>query len=114
MADDLSIDEWTTFLKARINQEKGNDEQALQTFEQLLISHPRNPHLLSSRAIALKRLNRPDMLMAKVAAEYAELGRTLVGPNDKPDVWVDKLTELLSATQTKDSDAFVASSLVAW
>jgi hypothetical protein len=54
------------------------------------------------------------MLVAKVAAEYAEIGRTLVGPSDKPDVWVDRLSSLLSATQTKDADSFVASSLVAW
>ena len=114
MVDDLNADEWIAFLKARILQEKGNDAEALPVFERLLAGHPRNPHLLSSRAMALKRLGKPEVLVAKIAAEYAEAGRRFVGPGDKPDVWVEKMTALLSALEKKDADAFVADSLVAW
>ena len=100
MADELSSSDWKAFLTARIEQEKGNDEGALSTFDELLTTHPRNEHLLASRAYALSRLGRADdMQIARIDAAYTAAGRDLVGDNDDPDAWLQRLSGLLESLE---------------
>jgi predicted Zn-dependent protease len=111
----LSVSEWKSFLKARILQEEGQDEKALTVFEELLSAHPDDPHLQSSRAFALERLGRPEEARAnRVAVKYADLGKTLIGPADKPEAWIGQLSNLLNATEEAELKGAVASSVVAW
>src|SRR4051812_39315070 len=56
--DQLSLDDWKHFLKARVVQEQGKDADALAVFDELLARHPNNSHLNASRAFALQRLGR--------------------------------------------------------
>lgn len=113
--DELSIQEWRVFLKARIEQEQGRDEQALHVFDSLLQKHPRNPHLAASRAFALARLGRDtEATAATVAVRYAALGRALVGDQDKPEVWTSELHALLSEMDDFAKSGRLAATLVAW
>lgn len=111
----LSLSDWRTFLKARIDQEEGNDEQALKVFERLLALNPNNQHVVSSRAFALERLGRADEAIAdRIAVKYADIGKTLIGPADKPDVWTRQLSGLLDDADSTERNNMVASALVAW
>ena len=115
MADEMTTDEWKTFLQARITQEQGRDSEALPIFERLLDAHPRNAHLLASRTFALARLNRAsEAATAKISADYADAGRALVGANDKPDVWIGKLTSMLSEMDQVQTRGFAAQMMAAW
>jgi hypothetical protein len=114
MSDQLTVDEWRTFLKARIKQEQGHDADALPVFESLLVFHPRNPHLLASRTFALARLKQGENAAASVIeAEYSQAGQTLVGANDKPDQWEAKLNSLLTQLEQYEKSNFQAASMVA-
>lgn len=115
MFDEMTADEWKTFLQARISQEQGRDAEALPIFERLLAAHPRNVHLLASRTFALARLNRgSEAATAKISAEYSDLGSTLVGPNDKPDAWIAKLTSMVSEMEQVQTRGFAAQTMAAW
>lgn len=111
----LTLAEWKTFLSARVLQEQGSDQEALKVFDELLLAHPDNPHLLAARSFALQRLGQPDAAEAtRIASTYAELGRTLVGPKDDPKVWTDQLKALLGDTEKLDSTKMLASAFVVW
>jgi hypothetical protein len=111
----LSVQDWKTFLKARITQEQGKDQDALKVFEQLLKSNPNNPHLISSRAFALQRLGREDEAAAsRLEAKYAVLGTSLSGAADDPEVWTTQLKSLLGETEKFEASGSVTAGLVAW
>lgn len=111
----LSLTEWKTFLNARALQEKGDDQKALEIFEELLLVKPANPHLQSSRAFALERLGRGTEAIAdRIALKYAELGRELTGDSDKPEAWTSALSSLLGEVENAEAKGVVASALVAW
>lgn len=111
----LSIQDWKTFLRARIDQERGRDEQALGIFETLLRTYPDNPHLQASRSFALTRLRRePEAAASQIAAKYANLGRTLVGDKDNPEVWNNKLNMLLSDIEGFEKSGAMAAAAIAW
>lgn len=115
MSDELSANEWKAFLTARIQQEKGDDEGALEAFGELLGKHPRNEHLLTSRAYALSRLGRADAArIALIDAKYTAAGKDLVGDRDEPDAWVSRLSGLLEALEASPNRALAAASAVAW
>ena len=115
MADELSASEWKAFLTARIEQEKGNDESALVTFEELLAQHPRNEHLLASRGYALTRLGRADdAQLARIDAEYTAVGKDLVGDRDNPDAWLQRLSGLLESLEASPERTMAAGSAIAW
>ena len=111
----LSVNDWKLFLEARIEQEQGKDASALARFESLLDRYPDNPHLLASRTFALQRLGRADEAVAsQIAAKYAELGRTLVGERDRPEVWTSQLHATVSELDEFQKSGKVASVLMAW
>jgi len=113
--DQLSLPEWKRFLKARIAQEQGKDQEALKTFEDLLAAHPNNAHLISSRAFALQRVGRDDEAAAnRIEAKYATLGKSLVGEADDPEVWTAKLKSLLGDTEKFETSGTIASTLIVW
>ncbi|WP_091993610.1 tetratricopeptide repeat protein [Paraburkholderia lycopersici] len=112
---ELSMQDWKVFLKARIEQEQGKDEEALHVFDDLLAKYPGDPHLSASRAFALQRLGRTDeAAAAHVAAKYAALGRTLVGNQDKPDLWTSQLSSVLTDVDNFEKSGKLAAALVAW
>jgi predicted Zn-dependent protease len=105
---------WRTFLKARITQEQGKDQEALKVFDELLLAYPDNPHLLASRAAALQRLGREDEAIAgRIAAKYASAAKTLVGPADTPEAWVSRLKNMQADLDRFESSGAIASA-VAW
>ena len=113
--NELSIQDWKVFLKARIEQEQGKDEQALLVFDSLLQKYPGNPHLAASRTFALDRLGRStEAAAATVAAKYAALGRKLVGDQDKPGVWANELHTILGEMDDFEKSGRFAATLVAW
>ncbi len=115
MADDLSSKEWRTFLEARIQQENGNDAEALDVFESLYRRHPGNPHLKASRAYALQRLGRASEAdLIRIDAEYSEAGRTLIGERDEPEAWISRLSSLVESLDKGVSKSLVSSSMVDW
>lgn len=112
---EMSIQDWKSFLKARIEQEQGKDHQALRTFESLLEKYPGNAHLASSRAFALQRLGRTDdAAAASVAAKYAALGRSLVGELDKPEAWTSQLSSVVNELEEFEKSGRLAATLIAW
>jgi len=115
MMSELSMQDWKVFLKARIEQEQGKDDQALEIFDSLLAKYPGDPHVAASRAFALQRLGRTDdAAAAYVAAKYAALGRTLVGGQDKPDLWSSQLSSVLTEVDDYEKSGKLAATLVAW
>jgi hypothetical protein len=112
----LSVSDWKTFLKARLLQEQGDDKQALSIFDDLLAKYPEDKHVKSSRAFALERLGRGDEAAAtRIAVKYADLGRTLVGKSDKPEVWAEEINGILKDIESADvKGVATASALVAW
>jgi predicted Zn-dependent protease len=111
----LTVSDWKSFLEARIEQEQGKDESALARFESLLGRYPDNPHLLASRTFALQRLGRAEEAAAsQIAAKYAELGRTLVGEKDQPEVWTSQLQATISELDDFQKSGKIASVLMAW
>lgn len=112
---DLSVDQWKTFLHARLLQESGKDAEALEVFDRLLTLHPTNPHLQSSRAFALERLNRgSEAVPARVAAAYAKAASSLVGNADKPEDWTAELKNLISEVELTERGRPLTAALVAW
>ena len=111
----LSVQDWKTFLDARLTQEKGDDAKALQVFDELLAVYPDNRHLQSSRAFALERLGRGEEAIAsRIAVKYAEIGRTLIGPADKPDAWTQQITSLLDDVEEAKANNALSAALIAW
>ena len=109
--DQLSVSEWKVFLKARIAQEQGKDQEALAVFDELLAAHPDNAHLVSSRAFALQRLGREEEAQAsRIAAKYAALSKSLSGTADDPKAWTQSLNDLVEKIDATD----FSTKLVAW
>lgn len=112
---DLTLDQWRTFLNGRILQEQGKDGEALELFDRLLASHPKDPHLQASRAFALERLNRKgDAASARIAAAYSKAAAGLIGDADKPEAWTAELNSLLSEVQQVEKGRSISSLMVAW
>jgi predicted Zn-dependent protease len=113
---EMTVADWTTFLRARIEQERGQDAQALSVFERLLEKYPNDPHLNSSRAFALQRLGREqEAIASSIAARYTSLGQALVGPNDTPDVWISALQDVVEELERPERAAEAAARpLMVW
>lgn len=112
---DLSVDQWKAFLNARLTQEAGDDQKALEILDKLAVVHPNNPHIQSARAFALVRLNRSDEAkVARISAAYAKTAATLVGDADKPEAWTSELKSLLGELESTEKSALFASQAVAW
>lgn len=111
----LSLADWKLFLKARIDQEQGNDNDALNIFDKLLQKYPDDPHLLASRTFALSRLDREEEARAShVATKYAMLGRTLIGEQDIPERWAGELKNVLGDIEELERGGKISASLVMW
>ena len=115
MADEMTSIEWKAFLNARIQQERGDDAGALSVFEDLLSRHPRNQHLLASRTYALSRLGIGEgAQVAKIDAEYSEVGKQLIGEKDDPDAWIERLSKLLNSLEQEPPRSIESVHDVAW
>ncbi len=112
---DLTIDQWKTFLNARVSQEQGRDAEALEMFDRLLAANPNNPHVQASRAFALERLNRKgDALAARIGAAYAKAAAALSGEADRPETWTSELSSLLNEVQQVEKGRSISAAMVAW
>lgn len=104
---------WRVFLKARITQEQGKDQDALKAFEDLLLAHPDNPHVLASRAASLQRLGREDEAIAgRIAAKYAAAAKSLAGPADTPEAWTSRMKGMLTDLERFETSGALASAIV--
>jgi len=113
--DELTVPEWKSFLGARITQENGDDGKALEIFDELLKLHPTNPHLLGARAFALQRLGRKeDAIAAQLESSYSELGKSLTGTRDVPEVWTARLKSLLEETEAPEALMAAGGATIAW
>jgi Flp pilus assembly protein TadD len=112
---DLTTDQWKSFLNARILQEQGKDAEALDIFDKLLAANPANPHLRSSKAFALERLNRrTDAVAARIASAYSKAAAALSGDADRPENWTAELNNLLNEVQGVEKGRAISAALVAW
>ena len=99
------LEAWKVFLKGRIAQEQGKNEESVRAFDKALALIPGNRHFLNAKSIALAALNRPEEAMAaRIAAGYSELSQKCSGNNDKPDPWVKGLEELLEEAESVETD----------
>ncbi|WUA07006.1 hypothetical protein OG225_33580 [Nocardia sp. NBC_01377] len=109
------MSEWKSFLKARIAQEQGEDEDALKTFDKLLRSNPTDPHLHASRSFALERLGRNDeAASSRIASVYSALGANLVGEADNPREWTKGLQGLAKGIEGFEKSGNLSATFVAW
>jgi tetratricopeptide (TPR) repeat protein len=97
MEKQTQLEAWKFFLKGRLAQEKGNNDEALKAFEDALKHDPSNHSFLNAKAIALNALNRPmEALATGIQNSYEELAKKYVGVNDKPELWIEGLQKLIS------------------
>ncbi len=112
---EMTVQDWKVFLRARIEQEQGKDQEALLTFEALHQKYPGDAHLAASRAFSLQRLGRTDeAAAASIAAKYAVLGRTLVGDRDESEEWTNQLNAVLGEVEDFEKSGKLAATLIAW
>ena len=110
---DKSLAAWKSYLRGRIAQEQGQDDQALRAFEQALLIDPNNVSFLNSKSIALQRLNRrDDAVAAQIEKSYRALASELGGDNDKPEAWIAGLNSVLEELQ--DLENAPVAGLVVW
>ena len=96
MKADPSLEAWRLFLRGRIAQEQGKNEEALNLLDAALKVEPENRHFLTARAAALGQMGRDSAaLTTSVATRYGELARTLSGEKDQPGPWLQGLQTLL-------------------
>lgn len=95
-----SLEAWKTFLRGRIAQEQGNDEEALALIGSALQLEPENRHFIVARTISLSRLGRnTESLTSTIVAQYGELARSLSGEKDQPKPWIEGLQNLLELAE---------------
>lgn len=95
------LEAWKIFLKGRIEQEKGDNKEALEAFEQVLRVDPDNPSFLNAKSTALAALKRPEeAAITKIKSGYRELAKKYVGENDKPEPWIEGLQKLLEIAES--------------
>lgn len=112
---DLTVDQWKSFLGARLLQEQGKDSEALEAFDRLLAANPGNPHLAASRAFAFDRLNRKsDAIGARLQLAYSKAAAALSGEADKPEAWTAELNNLLNEIQGVEKGRGISTVMVAW
>ncbi|MDD5190347.1 MAG: tetratricopeptide repeat protein [Dehalococcoidales bacterium] len=102
------LEAWKTFLRGRIEQEKGNHEGALKAFDTALKIDPANPAFLTARGNALAKLGKPEEAMvSQLVASYSKLAVKLTGKNDKADTWVAGLEQMLKKAETLDKKSIL-------
>ena len=91
------LEAWKIFLKGRILQEEGKDNEALKYFEEASKIEPNNSQFLNAKAFALQNLKRTDeALLNIVKSQYSKLATKLVEKNDKPEQWLEGLNEIVN------------------
>jgi hypothetical protein len=88
---------WRTYLKGRIEQEKGNHTAAVAAFEAALRLDPTNPSFLKS--LAISTATSPSDVSTAVSgleAGYRKLAESLSGQDDDPKKWIAGLEKLVT------------------
>lgn len=115
MESQNKLEAWKVFLRGRVAQEKGSNEEALKAFEQALKYEPDNPSFLNAKSNALSALNRPEeALVSRLQRSYADLAKKYVGENDKPTAWVEGLQKLIEEAEAHEVAGRVTISSVCW
>jgi len=110
MKADPSLEAWKVFLRGRIAQEQGKDEEALKLLDAALKIEPENRHFLAARAAVLGHMGRDrEAVTTSIAARYGDLARGLSGEKDQPGPWLQGLEKLLrDADEMKAPTRFVS------
>jgi Flp pilus assembly protein TadD len=104
-----ALQAWKMFLKGRIAQEQGRNQEAIEAFDIALTYDPDNRHFLNAKSIAYGALDRPDQATAtQVAAGYAELAKSCSGEADKPEPWIRGLETLLRDAENAEKTGAAA------
>lgn len=90
---------WKLFIKARIDQERGEHDVALANLRKALKRDPDNPFFLHAEAQSLRALGKVALVDEHstdlVARKYAESARKNMGQQDRPEIWIAELRSLL-------------------
>lgn len=115
MENQTKLEAWKIFLKGRIAQEKGNNEEALKAFEDALKYDPDNRSFLYAKSNALAALNRSEeALVSRIQKGYGELAKKYVGENDKPSAWIEGLQKLIAEIESQEIAWKVTIGTVVW
>jgi len=109
MKNQTNGEAWKIFLKGRIQQEKGENEEALKHFDQALKFEPDNEYFLNAKCIALASLNRHQEVPIAVYMRkgYSELAKTFIGKLDTPDFWIAGLTQLMQKAEALEKESIL-------
>jgi len=100
-----NLDAWKSFIAGRMSIEKGDVAGGLAAINHALQLDPSEPIFVRSRegAETLLRASTKEAIGMELAAEYNRMAKANSGANDKPDVWLKDLQNLLDKTEGKVS-----------
>jgi tetratricopeptide (TPR) repeat protein len=100
------LEAWKVFLKGRILQEQGNNQEALGFYEKALAIDPNNASFLNAKAAALRAMGKGvEGTIARVKSQYRQLADTLVADKDKPEDWIRGLESISGEVDRVESVA---------
>jgi hypothetical protein len=104
-----NLDAWKSFLTGRMAIEKGDIQGGLRAINDALRLDPSEPIFARSRdtAEALVRTSTSEGAVTELAAEYNRAAKANTGANDKPDVWLKDLQNLLDKAEGRVSAAAI-------
>ena len=93
------MEAWKKFIRGRIAQEQGREEEALRGFEQAIEIDPNNKYFREASEVAKRNLSRnlsrsdEDHLL-HVQACYEQIARTITSQNERVEGFKEMLAEL--------------------
>ena len=93
------MEAWKKFIRGRIAQEQGREEEALRGFEQAIEIDPNNKYLREASEVAKRNLSRnlsrsdEDHLL-HVQACYEQIAQTITSQNERLEGFKEMLAEL--------------------
>jgi len=107
------LNAWKIFLRGRIHEEKQQFEEALSLYDDALKIDPENLSFIKAKfnaTTSVVKLNMAQKIqLDEIKKEYEELGKSLTGENDIPEVWVKELSSLLNRLNEVESTPLLKS-----
>ncbi|MCP3402868.1 MULTISPECIES: hypothetical protein [unclassified Bradyrhizobium] len=100
-----NLDAWKSFITGRVSIEKGDVAGGLAAINEALKLDPSEPIFVRSRETAetLLRASAKEAIGTELASEYNRIAKANSGANDKPDVWLRDLHNLLDKAEGRVS-----------
>lgn len=104
-----NVEAWKSFVTGRIAVEKGDLEGGLRAINDAVKHDPSEPIFSRTRETVegLLRTSTREGIGTELAAEYNRIAKANTGVNDKPDVWLKDLQNLLDKAEGRVSPVAV-------